>query len=606
MTTRIINSEMEKNSNLLTKFPLWDFGDERADLATVGGKGASLNRLFQAGLPVPPCFFVTTAVYQYFVAHNNLQPAIDDALAEIDYIDPDSLAAAAEKIQILFDRGTIPDEIATAIAKGYANLPGENPAVAVRSSATAEDLPEFSFAGQQDTYLNITSAGEVLYAVKRCWASLWTPRAIAYRKKHGFTDTGQGKLELALAIIVQLMVQADAAGILFTANPLNGHRDQSMINAAWGLGESVVGGQVSPDTLIVDKATGNVLERKTAEKEVMTVCTAGSTREEPVPLEMRHAPVLNDQEAARLIELGQKIEKLYEIPMDIEWARFDGQFAVLQARPITALPEVEPDPPDNWQLPPHTRMAMRNNIVEMMSAPLTPLFSTLGLAAVNSSMSRILADFFGRKDIMPAEIIITVNKYAYYNGTLKASSIAQILWGSIGIARRMFTGAVERWTVQGRPKYWALVDNKKADSWADLPDSDLLEEVRQLEEAAIDAYGALVSGVIPAAWISEGLFTLIYSGFIKRKEDPQAAVFLLGFNSVPILAEKELFDLSLWAREQGALSDFLCNTPVAAISSQLHEIKAPPGLEDPIWKEWVGRFQAYLGQYGHTITTMSH
>ncbi|OQY36344.1 MAG: hypothetical protein B6243_03380, partial [Anaerolineaceae bacterium 4572_5.2] len=205
--------------------------------------------------------------------------------------------------------------------------------VAVRSSATAEDLPDASFAGQQETYLNISGAASVLEATQKCWASLWTARAIGYRARQSIASEG-----VALAVVIQEMVFADAAGIMFTANPLNGKRDEALINASWGLGEAVVGGAVTPDSLTVSKPNGRVIQRENAEKQMMTVRTESGTEEQPVPDHLKNKVVLNDEQAVELARLGTKIETLYGMPMDIEWTLAEGEFAIVQARPVTALP----------------------------------------------------------------------------------------------------------------------------------------------------------------------------------------------------------------------------------------------------------------------------
>ncbi len=202
-------------------------GDAAADLATAGGKGASLARLTRAGLPVPGGFHVTTAAYRAFVA------GFQDAILRAAVTDPGSIPA-------LFAAHEVPGPIADEILRAYEEL-GQDVPVAVRSSATAEDLPDMSFAGQQDTYLNIRGDA-LLDAVRRCWASLWNPRAIAYRDTNGVPHD-----DVALAVVVQELVDADAAGVMFTADPVTGARDDTVINASWGLGEAVVGGQVTPD-----------------------------------------------------------------------------------------------------------------------------------------------------------------------------------------------------------------------------------------------------------------------------------------------------------------------------------------------------------------------
>jgi len=218
---------------------LLDLNSPLATLERVGGKGASLARLVAGGLPVPPGFHITTAVYERFVDENHLGDGILAAVAQARASDPATLDRASEQIQSLIAQGTIPGDIAEAIQQQYAELGADVP-VAVRSSATAEDLPDMSFAGQLETYLNIRGSDEVMKAVKRCWASLWTGRAIGYRQRQGIRPE-----DVSIAVVVQQLVAAQAAGVLFTANPVTGARDELMINAAWGLGEAIVSGRVS-------------------------------------------------------------------------------------------------------------------------------------------------------------------------------------------------------------------------------------------------------------------------------------------------------------------------------------------------------------------------
>ncbi|MEU7740598.1 PEP/pyruvate-binding domain-containing protein [Nonomuraea sp. NPDC049158] len=297
--------------------------DAAADLATVGGKGAFLARLTRAGLPVPGGFHITTEAYRAFAA--DFRDRILDAAA----------AGDAAGIAALFAGHEMPAAVAAEIRTAYEAM-GEDVPVAVRSSATAEDLPGMSFAGQQDTYLNIR--GEALLdAVKRCWASLWNARAIAYREQNGVPHD-----DVALAVVVQELVDADAAGVMFTANPVNGARDEIVINASWGLGEAVVGGQVTPDTVVVRH--GAVAESRVGDKTVMTVRTPSGTHEEPVPDELRRRAVLDPAQAAELAGVGSRIEELYGTPMDVEWARRDGSFLIVQARPITGLKQ----PVEEW------------------------------------------------------------------------------------------------------------------------------------------------------------------------------------------------------------------------------------------------------------------
>ncbi|HZE38225.1 MAG TPA: PEP/pyruvate-binding domain-containing protein [Stackebrandtia sp.] len=302
-----------------------------AVLETVGGKGASLAVMARAGLPVPQGFHLTTAAYRSFVDAGGAAEAIAEIVADVDATDPAALREASARIQPLFTDGELPGDIARAIAAAYAPMDGA--AVAVRSSATAEDLPEASFAGQMDSFLNVSGTEAVIEAVRRCWASLWTDRAIEYRARHAI-----GSADVTLAVVVQRLVAAESSGVMFTANPVTGDAGQTLINATWGLGESLVGGGVTPDSYVVDTDSGAVTRREIGDKAVETVRTATSTVERDVPEERRRRAVLPDAELKTLADIGSRIAGLYGLPMDVEWARDGAGFQIVQARPITTLP----------------------------------------------------------------------------------------------------------------------------------------------------------------------------------------------------------------------------------------------------------------------------
>jgi len=302
-------------------------------LADVGGKGVNLCKLARANFSVPPGFIVPTGEYRQFIAHNGLGDRIRELAGSLDATNVSALTIASAEIRALFDENPIPSALADRIRSSYRLLRdsgGER--VAVRSSATAEDLPEASFAGQQDTYLNIRGEEALLKAVRSCWGSLWTDRAVAYRARQKTSLEG-----LAMAVVVQKMVAAEAAGVMFTANPVTGSADEIVINATWGLGEAIVGGHVTPDTIVVDKASGNVKEITVSEKAVMTAMTEDGTRETEIRTDRRLARVLDDAAVRRLAAVGREIESHYGAPQDIEWALAVGQFTVLQARPIQGL-----------------------------------------------------------------------------------------------------------------------------------------------------------------------------------------------------------------------------------------------------------------------------
>lgn len=569
--------------------------DQAATLEEVGGKGASLARLASAGLPVPGGFHVTTEAYRRFVAEDGLQPAILEAVKAVNLSEPSSLETASRAIADLFARVPMPTEIEEAVARAYGELPGEDPVVAVRSSATAEDLPDLSFAGQQETYLNIHGLDAVQDAVKRCWASLWTARAIGYRAQHGIDQAS-----VSLAVVVQLLVPADAAGILFTANPVNGDRGQAMITATWGLGEAIVGGLVTPDTITLEKTSGRVITREIADKHVMTVRTEGGTEERATPERLRRAPVLNDRQAAELARLGVQIEGLYGMPMDIEWALTGGKFAILQARPITALPP-EPVVPLEWRLPKPKGKYARTSIIELMPEPLTPLFATMGVDEINRGYQRLAARLGGRS-VFPEKFVVMINDYAYYDVAFSARQLLAILALTPCIAMFAYRSPDRRWKEQARPKYAECVARWKEKELGLLPATELLRGVREIFSTAIDHYiQALQAGILPAAYFSESVFTWFYDKLVRRADDPAALTFMLGFESLPIRAEKSLYDLAQWCRERPDLASALVAGTSDQIAARLGEADPPTGVPLDEWREFRARFAAHLDRYGHAI-----
>ncbi|GAB3748165.1 PEP/pyruvate-binding domain-containing protein [Microlunatus parietis] len=320
-----------------------ELADPGAGLADVGGKGASLAAMIGAGFDVPDGFQVVTDAYRAFVDDHELRGPIDAALARVEPGDPASTAAASAEIIGLFRSYPVPAAVATSIEKAYADLGA--PPVAVRSSATAEDLESASFAGQQDSFLNIRGPEPLLAAVRDCWASLWTDRAIAYRVRQGIDHD-----QVALAVVVQRLVEADASGVLFTVDPVTGAADQIVINAAWGLGEAVVSGAVTPDVYRVRRGDRTVIEATVAYKTIMTVLTEGGTEERPVPADLRTAPALTTEQAVSLAELGIRLADWSGSERDVEWCRTGDRLQILQSRPVTAV-AAEPVPasgPDPW------------------------------------------------------------------------------------------------------------------------------------------------------------------------------------------------------------------------------------------------------------------
>ena len=313
----------------------------KSDIAIAGGKGANLGELTQAGIPVPPGFVVTAETYQKFMEDTGINDKVLDILDKIDINDTKALQAAAEEIKSIIIETPIPDDMIMFIKEAYNQLcqrVGEDDTdVAIRSSATAEDLPEASFAGQQDTFLHVSGDEEVIEYVRKCWASLFEARAIFYREENDFEHS-----KVLIAVVVQKMAIADKAGVMFTVNPSTGE-EIALIEGSWGLGEAVVSGDVTPDNYQVDKANNEVINVTISDKKVMyTNDESGTSIKVDVPEKMRMERVLSDEELIELTEMGKRVQAHYGEPMDTEWAFERDNLFLLQARPITTLGDAEP------------------------------------------------------------------------------------------------------------------------------------------------------------------------------------------------------------------------------------------------------------------------
>ena len=583
--------------------------DPKADLAAVGGKGASLARLMHAGLPVPDGFHVTTDAYRQFVTVNDLQQPILKRLKKVDAAQPGTFEIASTEICRLFDAAAVPDQISGAIVEAYLGLcgrqseaSGQHCSVAVRSSATAEDLPGASFAGQQETFLNIRGVEAVLEAVRKCWASLWTARAIGYRLRQGIDPEG-----IALAVVVQLLVPAESAGILFTANPLNGRRHEAVINASWGLGEAIVGGAVTPDTMTVNKFTGRVTRRETAEKQVMTVCTETGIQQQTVPVPLKNKPALNDTQAAELVRFGKQIEALYGVPMDIEWAwtsstrrKGRGGFTILQARPVTALPE----PPIEW-LPPNPKgVYMRASVADLMPSPLSPLFITLCIPTFLRQMIPMGKRLIGGEPPLPEDYFTSINGYAYINSGYPARAYPWILFHLLPSFVRLMRSLIPLWRDEMHPQYQAVVAGLKNIRPQEMTPEEMWAAAQKIVDAAMYYTSALMFLTMGASAGSEMLLTRVYEKMARREGDPPASVLLMGWDNIPGRAEKSLFDLAMWCQGRERLAAYVLKTDSEILATRLKIDEPPAGIAVDDWKELQERFKQHQDGFGHIIFQM--
>jgi pyruvate,water dikinase len=322
----------------------------KASLPVVGGKNASLGEMIGAGIRVPPGFAVTTDSYLSFITETGIKGEVFKILSEVNPEDVTSLDGASAEIQKLINEALIPSDIKKAIREDYVCLCDkcgvERMPVAIRSSATAEDLPTASFAGQQDTYLWIEGTDEVIRRVKQCWASLFTPRAISYRIKNNFPHD-----KVLISVGVQKMVNSRAAGVMFTLNPVNGDPSKVVIEGSWGLGETVVSGSVTPDRFVIDKIVLEINERTISPKNIQCVYDPdkGEVVHADVAPETQNIPCIDDNEIKELVMIGKRIEEHYGCPQDIEWAidknlAFPENIFTVQSRPETVWSQRKKEP----------------------------------------------------------------------------------------------------------------------------------------------------------------------------------------------------------------------------------------------------------------------
>jgi pyruvate,water dikinase len=363
----------------------------RDDVAFAGGKGANLGELTSAGLPVPGGFVVGAPAYAAFCAETGLRDRLAGLLDDVNVEDTPALQAASAAARDLFDETPMPKPLEREIRSSYAQLAGDDAQapVAVRSSATAEDTAESSFAGMNETFLNIRGADAVIDGVRRCWRSLFGARTIYYRGVNGFTQAG-----MDIAVVVQRQLASTRAGVMFTVNPATGERDELVIEGSFGLGEAVVSGSVSPDRYVVEKATLAIRRREVHHKElVIEYAPDGGTQQRMLTEEEAVRPVLSDEEVVAVAELGRRIEKHYGSPQDTEWAFDpDGGLWMLQSRPITTLHD-EP-PAGAIEAPP--------------SAPQTVLLRGLGGAPGSASgAARVLTSLAESASLSDGDVLVT-------------------------------------------------------------------------------------------------------------------------------------------------------------------------------------------------------
>jgi rifampicin phosphotransferase len=593
---------------------------DRHSLAVAGGKAANLGEMTRAGLPVPPGFCITTRAYAA-VATGTQMAMTTEALDITTALDADRLAELAARARDALLLAPVPPDLSSAIVRAYASLGSDTP-VAVRSSATAEDLPTASFAGQQETYLNVVGTETLLEAVRRCWASLWTERAVAYRAKNGIRHS-----TVRLAVVVQQMVDARVAGVLFTANPLTGRRQQAVIDASPGLGEAVVSGAVTPDQFVVQTALGEIVQRKIADKQVRIdpVPGGGTRRVEQAGVV---GQCLSDAEVRALAKLGERVERHYGAPQDIEWA-IDGagHIWLVQTRPITTLFPLPPRAKAGDQL----RVYFSFNVAQGVYGPLTPM-GIQALRLISSGMATWLgypqrnpsagAPVFVEAahrlflDVTPVLSSTTgrrLARFALSHMEVRSGAILERLFGDprlaplrdtpMGVIR--IVGKILRKTRVPVRVAQALIDpdgarRRSARALATFMEAailpaqtttagrvDLVEQL--LYEVGPRGIVPVAAPVLPAAFISMGLASRLLKG-LAAPEEIQAVLRGLPHNPTTEM------DLQLWALVQHVRQDQ--ESAQMLRTETLHDM-AVRYRDGALPKTLQRGLAAFLEKYGH-------
>ncbi len=588
-------------------------------LESAGGKGMNLGVMVRAGLPVPAGFVMTTATYRHFVEANGLTETITNQWQTLSPADADTFEAASAVIRAAFDAAPFLPELATPLLHAYADLAAGQP-VAVRSSATAEDLPEASFAGQQDTYLNIIGEDALLAAVKRCWGSLWTARAMAYRHRQGILPD-----QVSLAVVVQIMVPATAAGVMFTVDPVSGQRDELVINATWGLGEALVAGRVNPDTIIADKRSGQIKRLEIGEKAVMTAPDAQGTSEVAVEPAQRENPALSPAQVSELARLGRTLEALFQQPQDVEWAVAAGQVLLLQARPVTTLAAPSGPPGDDaWPtLDGFPEQAFdfwtQQDLGERWPDPITPLTWSISEAMTQTSMDQSAA---GLK--APYAHQIRWCKRAFGHVYLNEGALLHAYTDGFGMPLAMMAGGLTHegarpagesgWqlgkVMRHLPWYWQVAtewprnaarfeaDFPLIDRWVtefmqrdlnELSDRGLLTEARELWYGRVLKYIRYHSNVTS---LSISSLTQMEAQANQVLGDAALAHTLTSGLSGVITAEMapELWQMAQTLRTLGLERVLTTQSPVSALA----ELRA-----DPHAQPFLDQFERFLQRHGH-------
>ena len=555
------------------------------DLGLAGGKGANLGELSRAGFDVPPGFVIATSAYDLLLQSDSLQTRLTALLTSLSVENADSVKEVSQHIRDILQETNVPGQIRDEILNAYREL--KNGAVAVRSSATAEDLPEAAFAGQQETFLNVLGEQALMNAVRACWVSLWSERAILYRARQQVDQA-----TVKLAVVVQKMVPADVAGVMFTANPVSGERHELIIDANPGLGEAVVGGLVTPDHFVVNRRGRRIQEQSLGRREVIIRAKAGGgTEQTNSTQETTNAPALTRQAILKLSQLGVAIERHYGVPQDIEWAWIKdktnlGKFYILQSRPMTALPE-----------PLQVRGPMKMVIpmlAEMWPTRPYPLDMTTFTGAIERAIGNLLVAMIGKSAPNPDESFIEEDGVVLELKPPQVHPSPSMLFTPLITMWRTRHHDLTRW--EDDPLLAEFMAKARALEKRDLHSLTWRENTETIQEALLLIPQAmkLRERYIPQAVLGlAGLWILLV---VARRSD-RFGTLVSGVKTKTTETNQALEDLAEQIRTHRTLQDLFAHNDAQTLESTLQ--KSNEGLA------FLKQFEKFLDQYGHRETALT-
>ena len=542
----------------------------------VGGKGSALAKITQAGLNVPEAFAITVEAYREFINQPAVSEAFRTTLPRLNNTsDPTVLEETANALRASLLNVSLPPRISDEITHAYSQLstPSDAP-VAVRSSATAEDSPEASFAGQHDSFLYVRGVANVLKAVRECWASLWTTRAISYRRRQGIEPE-----KVLMAVVVQRMVEAEVSGVLFSVNPVTGDDSQIVVNAVYGLGDTLVSGEATPDQWVLSKQTGEILESSIADKRSMSVQGHGTVTRIDVPDDKRRKPAVSLATLARLMDAGVRLEQHFGCPQDVEWAVGNGQVVILQSRPITTTYRLQVakrfDVKDGYW--------SRAGLGEWFQLPLSPLFSTLVLPHLNSAIDSCLKDRLGLQRESPSWSVL--HGYYYIRGDVVFTPSLFLL--PLRLLKQM-RRVPDEWNDEVVPRHVERMAQLRDFQSQRVSTTEILRHFEAVCEASARCFAWIViTGAF--AKLSELIFKRAYEYLARECEEPYATL-LGGFPNKSIEADEALWNLAEIARGRPELKQIILD---ADSRESLFRSEST--------RDWLERFQEWLETYGHRV-----